>query len=67
MAESSHETNDFLVDGDPKFLRSTTRLLKSDDFLVLAFSSGEELFCELQTRRSRESNCGLWPIAKFKC
>jgi len=34
----------FLVDDDLKFLRSTTRLLQSDDFLVLAFSSGQEFF-----------------------
>ncbi len=34
----------YLVDDDAKFLRSTTRLLESDDFLVSAFSSGQEFF-----------------------
>ena len=34
----------YLVDDDARFLRSTTRLLQSDDFLVTAFSSGQEFF-----------------------
>ncbi len=34
----------FLVDDDPNFLRSTTRLLQSEDFLVTPFSSGQEFF-----------------------
>lgn len=34
----------FLVDDDARFLRSTTRLLQSDDFLVTPFSSGQEFF-----------------------
>ncbi|MBC7817990.1 MAG: response regulator transcription factor [Planctomycetaceae bacterium] len=34
----------FLVDDDPKFLRSTTRLLESEEFPVSTFSSGQEFF-----------------------
>ncbi len=34
----------FLVDDDARFLRSTTRLLESDDFTVSSFSSGQEFF-----------------------
>ncbi|MFM9961342.1 MAG: response regulator transcription factor [Planctomycetaceae bacterium] len=32
----------FVVDDDPKFLRSTMRLLKSEDFSVLGFNSGQD-------------------------
>ena len=34
----------FLVDDDVRFLRSTTRLLESEDFTVSAFISGQEFF-----------------------
>ena len=34
----------FLVDDDARFLRSTARLLESEDFTVSAFSSGQEFF-----------------------
>ena len=39
----------FLVDDDPKFLRSTTRLLKSENLPVVAFHSGEEFFENYET------------------
>lgn len=39
----------FLVDDDRKFLRSTTRLLQSEDLPVVAFPSGEEFFENYET------------------
>lgn len=39
----------FLVDDDRAFLKSTTRLLRSEEFQVVAFRSGEEFFESYET------------------
>lgn len=39
----------FLIDDDQAFLRSTTRLLESEDLPVTAFQSGEEFFENYET------------------